>query len=164
VTDTKAHAFADACLHEVSFLAGDDDSGHSEDNADVIITGNVDKTRSEGYWQHQYSGNGNIDFDQATLECYLAITRYMSTVFNEERDASTIEKAHAVLFLKQNGGSASEQFDRELLTVWLNFANGAIEFTDFSAVVAAAESVRLDPNATDKEIRDQAKILHQINN
>jgi hypothetical protein len=164
VTDTKTHAFADACLYEISFLADDDDGGHSQDNANVIITGNVGKTRSEGYWQHQYSGNGNIDFDQATLECYLAITSYMSKVFNEKRDASTIEKAHDVLFLKQNGGSVAEQFDRELLTVWLNFANGAIELTDLRDIVATAERVRLDPKATDKKIREQTKILHQINN
>jgi len=162
ITDEQTHAFADACLYEISFLADDDDGGYGEDRAFVIITGNADKARSEGYWQHQYSGNGNIDFDQETLECYLAIVGFMSTVFDEARDASTIEMAYDVLFLKQNQGSEIEQFDRELLTVWLNFANGALEFTEFSDVVAIAENVRLDPNATDKEIREQTNILHHI--
>jgi hypothetical protein len=164
ITDEQTRAFADACLYEISFLADDDDRGHGEDQAFVIITGNADKARSEGYWQHQYSGNGNIDFDQETLECYLAIVDFVSTVFNEERDASTIEKAYDVLFLKQNQGSETEQFDRELLTVWLNFANGALEFTDITDVVSKAEGIRLDPNATDKEIREQTRILHQLNN
>ena len=175
VTDTRTHTFVDACLYGIDFLVDDDDGGHGEDQATVIITGNGDKARSEGYWQHQYSGNGEIDFDQATLECYLAIASYASTVFDEERDASTIEQAFDVLFLKQNQGSEREQLDRELLTVWLNFANGSIEYlelldtdqdgmgdTSFADVVAAAEAVRLDPGATDKEIREQTNILHHI--
>jgi M6 family metalloprotease-like protein len=161
VTDTKTHAFADACLYQISFLADDDDSGHGEDQAMVIITGNADKARSEGYWEHQYSGNGKIDFDQDTLECYLAIVGYVSTVFDEKRDASTIEQAHDVLFLKQNKGSPEEQFDRELLTVWLNFANGAIEYDELLGV-ATAETVRLDPSTTKKEIKEQTNILHHI--
>jgi len=162
ITDEQIQAFTDACLYEISFLADDDDGGHGEDQAFVIITGNADKARSEGYWQHQYGGNGNIDFDQETLECYLAIVGFMSTVFDEARDASTIENAYDVLFLAHNQGSEIEQFDRELLVVWLNFANGSLEYTEFSDIVAIAESVRLDPNATDREIREQTNILHHI--
>jgi hypothetical protein len=175
VTDTRTHTFGDACLYEIDFLVDDDDGGHGEDRAMAIISGNADKARSEGYWQHQYSGKGGIDFDQATLECYLSIVSYVSTVFSEDRDASTIEQAHDVLFLKKNHGSEREQFDRELLTVWLNFANGAIEYlelldtdkdgvgdTPLADVVAVAEAVRLDPGATDKEIREQTNILHHI--
>jgi hypothetical protein len=164
VTDVRTHTFGSACLYEIGFLVNDDDSGHSEDHAMVLISGDAHRARLEGYWQHQYSGKGNIDFDRATLECYLAMVSYGSTVFNEVRDASTIEQAYDVLFLKQNQGSEREQLDRELLTVWLNIANGAIEFTDVRDGVATAESVRLDPNATDKEIREQTRILHQINN
>jgi hypothetical protein len=65
--------------------------------------------------------------------------------------------------------------DRELLTVWLNFANGAIEYLElldtdkdgvgdtlFGDVVAAAEAVRLDAAATDEEIREQTNILHHV--
>jgi len=175
VTDMRTHTFSDACLYEISFLVDDDDGGHGEDHAMAIITGNADKARSEGYWQHQYSGKGQIDFDQAALKCYLSIVDHVSTVFNEARDASTIEQAHDVLFLKGNQGSEREKLDRELLVVWLNFANGAIEYlelldtdkdgvgdTRFSDVVAAAEAVRLDPGATDKELREQTNILHHI--
>ena len=103
-----------------------------------------------------------MDFDRATLRCYLQIVGYVSKVFDEKRDASTIQKAHDVLFLGQNGGSVQEQFDRELLTVWLNFANGALKYADLRAAVAAAERVRLNPSATDKEIRNQTRILHQF--
>jgi hypothetical protein len=175
ITDEQTQAFADACLYEISFLADDDDGGHGQDSANVLITGNADRTRSAGYWQHQYGGNGNIDFDQATLECYLAVVGYVSTVFDEERDASTIELAYNVLFMQQNEGEAREHFDRELLTVWLNFANGAYEYnqmldtdqdgvfdTPLVEVVATAEAVRLDPTASEAEIREQKNILHHI--
>jgi hypothetical protein len=175
VTDVQSHTFGDACLYHIDFLADDDDGGHGQDNANVLITGNADRARSAGYWQHQYRGNGNIDFDQATLECYLAIVGYVSTVFNEERDASTIELAYDVLFMQQNEGEAREHFDRELLTVWLNFANGAYEYnqmldtdqdgvfdTPLVEVVATAEAVRLDPTASEAEIREQTNILHHI--
>lgn len=177
VTDIQLHAFGDACVYEISFLALDDDGGSSSDQVKVLITGNADKTRSEGYWQHQYRRNGNTDFDDATLECYLLIVDYVSNVFNTERDASTIESAHDVLFLKQNGGSVTEQFDRELLRTWLNFANGALEYkqlvdtnkdgtpdTELWMVIASAESVRLNPAATDKDIREATQILHLLNN
>ena len=175
VTDEQTHAFGEACLYEIGFLADDDDAGHGEDQATVIITGNADKARSEGYWQHQYSRKGKTDFDDETLECYLAIVNYMSTVFSETRDASSIQKAYDVLFLKQNQGSAREQLDRELLTVWLNFANGAIDYTElldtdrdgsgdtsFADVMAAAEAVRLDPNASDEQLREWTNIVHHV--
>jgi len=175
VTEMQTHAFDYARLYDVSFMADDDDGGHGEDHVAVIITANADKARMKGYWQHQYSGKGKIDFDEATLEGYLTIVSHMSTVFNEARDTSTIEKAHDVFFQKQNKGSAIEQLDRELLVVWLNFANGAIDYmelvdsdldgivdTPFADVVAAAEVVRLDPDATKEETKRQTQILHHV--
>jgi hypothetical protein len=177
VTDVQEHAFGEACLYQISFLAEDDDGGTADDRAMVIITGNADRAQHEGYWQHQFSRNGNTDFDDGTLECYLLIVDYVSNVFNEARDASTIEAAFDVLFLQQNAGSEIEQLDRELLTVWLNFANGALEYdqlvdtdqdnvpdTQLWAVIAAAEAVRLDASATPEQLREQTRIVHQLNN
>jgi hypothetical protein len=118
VNDSQRHAFAQACTYAIGFSAADDDGGKSADRANVVITGNAGRTRSSGYWQHQYGGQGQIAFDQSTLECYLKIVGYMSRVFDEARNASTIAKAHDVLFMQQNGGSAREQFDRELGNEW----------------------------------------------
>jgi len=181
VTDMQTHTYVDACLYEVRFWAEDDDGGMSPvDTANVVIVGNADEARSAGYWQHQFrshlTGRGHSDFDQPTLECYLAIAGYMSQVFDEVRDASTFDLAHDVLFVKQNSGNMEELFDRQLLAVWLNFANGSIEFdemvdtdgdgvadTVFLDAVAAAEAVRLDPNATRAELQEQKDILQRIN-
>jgi len=175
VTDIQPHTFGDACLYDISFSALDDDGGTSTDQAKVLITGNADKTRSEGYWQHQFARVGATDFTNEELECYLLIVNYASTVFSEARDASTIQAAHDVLFLRQNQGSEAEQLDRELITIWLNLANGALDYnqlvdtnkdgvadTELWAVIATAESVRLNPAAIDKELREQTQILHLI--
>ena len=174
VFDTQTHAFAEACLYEIGFSAVDDDGGSASDSAIVLIAGNSSRARSSGDWQHQFGRQGHTDFDDATLECYLKIINYASTVFSEMRDASNIPVAHDVLFLKQNGGSEIEQLDRELMTAWLNFADGAFEHdqmfdpdhdgvsSSFADIIAAAEVVRLSPGSTDKEIRDQKNILQQL--
>ena len=162
VTDMKTHAFGEACLYVISFSALDDDGGTGLDTANVIITGNATKNRSQGYWQHQYRRKGNTDFTDEELECLLAIVGYVSTVFDEERDASTLEKAFDVLFMKQNAGSAAEHFDRQLLTTLLNFAAGSLEWADIDDVLATAEAVRLDPTSTAAELREQRRILSHL--
>ena len=126
--------------------------------------------RSEGYWQHQCRGNGRVEYDAAQIECFLDIIDFMSTVFSEARDIASAAQAFDVLFLKQNGGSAAEQLDRELLVAWLNFACGAfdpMQMLDtnhdgtgdrtFVAVVNEAEAVRLDSNATEKAWRGRRR-------
>ena len=97
-------------------------------------------------------------------------------MFNELVDASTFAAAEAVLQPQGDVPSPRKQLERELLAAWLNFANGAVEWvelidtnhdgaaeTPFNAVVYAAESVRLNPAATDAEVRDQQQILHRVN-
>ena len=146
------------------------------DIASVVIVGNADEARSAGYWQHQFRGRGKTDFDEEALNCYLAIVGHLSQVFNEERDASTIEAAFEVLYVKQIKGSITEIFDRQLLALWLNFANGSIEYdemvdtdgdgiadTTFADLVLVAEAVRLDPNAMRAEIEEQMEIVKRVN-
>jgi hypothetical protein len=179
-TDMQTNSFSDACVYQISFTSLDDDGASSADNANVIISGNEDDPKSAGFWQTDYkkhiTGKGNPHLDAATLDCYLQIAGYMSLVFNEERDASTFENAHDVLFLKKNKGSAEEHLDRQLLAVWLNFANGSFGFdelvdidgdtipdTIFSDVVDTAETVRLDPGSTNAELEEQKDILEILN-
>ncbi len=178
IVDMQAHTFGDACLRETTFNAVDDDGAFGEDQVTVVNTpvAGSNAARQEGYWQHQLRRNGKTDFDDAALECLLAIVGHMSPVFNEVRDASTIEQAHDVMFLKQNRGSEREQLDRELLVVWLNWANGVFGYTEmldidrdgvvdasFVDLVTAAETVRRDAGATTAQIKEQTRILHRIN-
>jgi len=70
----------------------------------------------------------------------------------------------------------SRKLDQELLAAWLNFAGGVFDLTSvvedhksktlttFIAAVGQAESVRLDPLATEKELKEQREVLNHINN
>jgi hypothetical protein len=176
VDDTQPHAFSGACLYDIGFLAEDDDGGQAGDGAAVIIVGNAGYARSAGYWLKQYRSVGKSFFESPTLTCYLDIVNYMSRVFSEETDAASIQAAKNVLFPKKND-SMLEIFDRQLLAVWLNFANGAIglyepvdtdgdELPDagFAEVVTHAEAVRLDPASSAEDVEFQKNILERINN
>lgn len=176
VTDARSHAFTEACLYDVSLSVGDDDLGSAGDSIPVIITAPTGgRSRSQGYWQHQYHRVGLTDFTNEELECYLAITGFMSQVFNEQTDASTIPAAYNVMWLGGNRGSAAEKLDRALLTAWLNFANGSIEYgqlfdtngdalpdTAFSAIMANAETVRINPASTTAQLDEQRKVVHKL--
>ncbi|MDQ3963549.1 MAG: M36 family metallopeptidase [Actinomycetota bacterium] len=171
-----SHLWVNACMYDVGLEAVDDDAGTDSDSVKVLITAPPSLTREAGYWQHQYKGNGRIDFSNAQLECYLEITAFLSNLFNEERDASTRQIAHDDIFVAGKRGSAREQLDREILTAWLNFANGGVEYTEmldtdgnfvgdtsFVDVMTQAESVRLDPLSTRSDLLAQKNLLAQIN-
>ncbi len=176
VHDAKSHTFGDACFYTITFSARDDDAGLSPvDHVAVVIAGNSGAPSNAGYWQTQYRPRPTA-FTEARRQCYLAITGFMSAVFDEVRDASTVAKAFDVLFVGGNGGSPVQQLDRQLLTAWLNFANGGFEYTQlvdtdgngipdtaFSAVLANAESIRLNPASTPDQLRAQRDLLERIN-
>lgn len=175
VSDIQSHLFADACTYEPTFSSTDDDAGTTSDVVNVLIAGNADKRWGAGYWYEQYGNGRNVDFSAAQLDCYLSISRFMSTVFPEHKDLASRDDARTVLF----GGTRSDMariYDRELLAAWLNFANGAIDLdtaidtnqdgltdTRFGDVVATAEGVRLDPAATRTELEAQKDLLERIN-
>ncbi|MDP1849050.1 MAG: PKD domain-containing protein [Solirubrobacteraceae bacterium] len=176
VTDETAHAFGQACTYDVGFSVLDDDGGSASDAIKVLIAGNADRGRPTGYWAQQYRQRGGVDFDDATLACYLEIADFVSAVFHEERDAATFQKAQKILFSQGQAVGKRDQLDRDLLTAWLNFANGAVGWaeavdtngdgtadTAFSAALQAAEAVRLDANATPAQLDAQRAIVQAIN-
>ena len=105
------------------------------------------------------------------------ITGFMSKVFNEARDGSTIANVyHVLFFVNGNGGSATQQLDRQLMTAWLNFANGAFTLntlvdtdgngtpdTAFGTAPANAEAVRLNPASTATQLQADKDLLERIN-
>lgn len=154
---------------------GSDNAYPSRRTLAQVVTGDADWTRREGYWQHQCNGDGETDFDSDRLECYLSIIDHMSTVFGEVRTISTADMAFEVLFMEHNGGSAIEELDRELLVAWLNCANGGIAYDEpldsdkdgvgdrsFLDLVLTAEAVRLNPNSTERQVKEQTRILHDV--
>ncbi len=174
ITDATSHAFGDACLYDITFASTDDDAGSGSQTAKVIIVGNATGNRSAGYWYQQY--RRNAAFTDAQLNCYLEIVAYMSTVFNEVKNASTIALAKAILNPPTTKTTVVQQLDRQLLAAWLNFANGSIELgspvdtngdgindSTFGAAIAAAEAVRTNPASTNAQLLAQKAILERIN-
>ncbi len=167
------------CVYEMSarYIGYDDEGGThpSEKSVMMIVTGDADRARLEGYWQHQFMERGRADFDYETLNCYLDIVEYMSSVFGEEVDASSAREALDVLHMRRNHGSYHKELDRELLVAWLNFADGGIcpaglvdidndgtPDMEVLEVLAAAEAVRLDTSASKEKIKEQTRVVHQM--
>src|SRR6267142_2526333 len=177
VTETQSHSFTETCMYRVGFTAVDDDQAMGHDQVPVLfVGGGRHAAQLEGYWQHQYAGNGNTDFAASRLECYLRIVEAASLVFSERRSIATIGSAYDVLYMQQNQGSALEKLDRELLVAWLNFANAAFAYqelvdangdgvdeTPFAAALAGIEAIRRNPGATSADIKNATKSLHNIN-
>ena len=161
LTNDQTHTFGDACIYTIEFTSADDDSGAASATANVLIQGTAGGVRNAAYWKRQYGGQGKVDFDQATLNCYLAIATYVSAVFNEKRDASTIAAAFDVLTVN-NGSPQLKQLDQQLLAALLNFANGGLSVADLTAI-AAAEKVRLNPASTAAQIHDARLALQKLN-
>jgi hypothetical protein len=174
VTLSASHTFV-ACLYDVGFRSADDDGGVSPtDTVKVLVTGTSAARFSAGFWHQQYRGQGSV-FSSATLLCYLEIVAFVSDVFNEVTDASTLAKAEDVL--KPGGGTtAIEQFDRQLLAALINFANGDPDFdelidtdangvgdTAFLQLIANLEAIRLNPASTNAQLVAAKEVLERIN-
>ena len=176
VTDNVNHAFPQACIYQVGFSSADDDGGTASDSVAVLITGNESRGRPSGYWSHQYRRQGSTDFDDATLHCYLRIADFVSDVFHEVRNVSTFPAARSLLFTQNSSVTKRDQLDRDLLTAWLNFANGAVRWNElvdtngngvpdtlFHVAMGTAESVRLNPASTAAQFDAQRRIVQSIN-
>jgi hypothetical protein len=174
VLENQTHIFAWYGLYWVSFRVWDGDV-FTEDRVPVIVTTVGNRARSEGYWQRQTSLSGKTDFSRLGIERLLAIVSHMSAVFNEYQDVSTAEKAYNTLSLQQNNGDARLQLDRELLIAWLNFANGAYQYLDlldtdndgagdrfFHDLMADAEGISQNSNASKAEIKAQINLVHHV--
>ena len=174
VTDVKIHAFEDACLYEVTFSALDDDGGAASDSTDVVIVGNAQLIRSAGYWYTQYRKPRFFTIEQ--LQCYLDVANHLSSLFSEAVDADSRPDATAVLDPSHSTGDIRVQLDRQLLALWLNFANGAIDYdtlvdTDFDSVpdtalldvLCAAEAARLNPATPASVLENWKNIVEAIN-
>jgi len=175
-SDSASHAFGQACTYDIVFSASDDDGGSASATIKVLITGTKDAGQPSGYWAHQYRQRGAIDIDDVTLGCYLEITAFVSKVFNEVRDVATFQKAQTLLFSSGKSVTKRDQLERDLLTAWLNFANGAVGWnelvdtnadgvadTQFHVAMQTAESVRLSPAPTPAQLDAQRAKLQSIN-
>ncbi|WP_162907711.1 S8 family peptidase [Allorhizocola rhizosphaerae] len=177
VTDNATVEYRKACVYEVTFAARDDDGGTGSDGVTVVVQDNgvLSKISTLWYLEFLVTTLPPDHFPDDVLQCYLDIAQHMSGVFGEATDASTIAAARDVVAPRLLP-TARQQFDREALTAWLNFAHGAFGLNDgvdtdcnlsaddtFINVMRNAEAVRLDPAASDSAIRAHAALLGRLN-
>lgn len=125
---------------------------------------------SRGWWKHLYSGKGKPKVDAATAQGYLDTVASHSSVFPEQTDASTPAAAHAVL--SPTGPDRRARATATLLVAWLQYASGAVTDdsvvplasgdTSFADLMARAEQVVLDPDATRAELRAVSGDLSRV--
>jgi hypothetical protein len=174
VTDTQTHAWSTPCLYAVPMAVGDDDGGAAPvDSGWVIVTGTSGVRHGTGWWHSRYDGKGGNDLPATVQACYLRIADHASAVLGGVRPLAT--NADAAAILQGAGSDPRDQLDRLLLSVWLDYADGAFRWTDavdtdgngradavFAAVMRSAEWVRLDPASTKKALQDQRQRLQQL--
>jgi hypothetical protein len=158
----QSHTWSAPCLYEdVSLAVSDDDGGQAGDMVDVVVTGTVDDATGNGYWKRQYNQQLTPQLPYRQLDCYLRIAGQMSAVFGEARPASTGAEAYDVL--DADGSDELAKLDRELMTAWLNLANGALEYSQVHGALAAAEAVRLNPAASESQLRAARNQVSELN-
>jgi hypothetical protein len=147
VTDNAAVTYQRACVYQVSLAATDDDGGRGTDQVTVVVQDNGLLKKLATIWYVEYLVTSLPPEHQPddVLKCYLDIAQHMSAVFGEATDASTF--AHGPFGL-------NDQVDTNC---------DLHADSTFSNVVRQAEAVRLNPAATDRDIRAQAAILARLN-
>jgi hypothetical protein len=167
-TDSASVTFSAPGLYTVRVDLTDDDGGTTFDDFPKIVTGDAGCTRSQGFWKKQLSGQGHQHVDAATLQALLDVVDFASAVFTE------IEPAD---FSVQGSGMRIKA-TQQTLAAWLNFAAGAVGWTEMldvdgdgvadtpvSAVLATIESILGDPSATQADLvtaKDLAELINLL--
>ena len=161
-TDTITVLFSMPGALMISVQATDDDNGLSNiETAIKVVTDDCDCTKSQGFWQKQFSGKGNQHIDDATLKAYLDVVTFASAVFSEHVTANMLADADDIM---QPGGpdvgdsnpsNMKGKAVKQAFAAWLNFAKGGVLWDEivpsgqeFLEAMAQVEAIILDPNST----------------
>lgn len=171
--DTGTVSFASPGVYTLAVGVADDDGGSGSDSLAKLITGAEECARSHGGWKHNTSSGGKPQVDAATMQAYLDIADFVSEVFSEHVDASTIEKANAVL---SANGTPRARANAEALAAWLNFASGSVGWTElidtdgdgsgdvaFNALMAQVEATLTDASASKAELVEAKDLAESVN-
>jgi murein DD-endopeptidase MepM/ murein hydrolase activator NlpD len=169
--DAAVAVYGDPGVESLTVTVTDDDGGSADDGGSVLAVGNADRTEGDGWWKHQYSGDGEAQLDAATAEAYLEIVNAVSSVFSETVNASTAADAYAVLSPTPNDKRG--RAIAALMDAWLQFASGAVEWDAtvpigggttiaFLDLMFAAEATILNPASTDAQLLAMEQRLAKV--
>jgi murein DD-endopeptidase MepM/ murein hydrolase activator NlpD len=149
----------------------DDDGGSDQESLGKVITGDAETTEGNGWWKHQYNGEGNLHVDDAVLHGYLDIVNAVSSVFSEATNVATLDDVHNVL--SPDGDDRRVHAEADLMAAWLHFASGAVAWDAsvpleggttlaFLDVMLQIEATILDAGATDMELLEVELLAQRV--
>jgi hypothetical protein len=174
-TDPESHAWAAPCFYQPQFSSTDGDvTTPTQDSVDLVITNNDPTRYASGTWISATKSKN----PPATLPCYLKIVQRMSAVFHGPSSAPgtagpipLTTNAEALNIVQSSSNDARVKLEREVLTMWFDFANGGFDYTTlidtdkdgipdstFAEAMHTAESLILNQAST------QSQMLNYRNN
>lgn len=172
--DTAKALFEEAALTEVSVEVSDDDGATVSSGLPKIVTGDSECIRSQGFWRHQFRDIGRQHVGESTLLAYIEIVNFVSGYFSEVAPLMDFEEAQEVFDV--SGPGLRSKSEAQVAAAWFNFAHGSVawdelietgddelELAPFHDVIAAAEAIILDPNATNDDLERAKDLAETIN-
>ena len=135
-------SFDKAGVHKVSLIVEDDDGGNTEITIRVKVIEVRECVGSLGFWKHQFADNGSHQIDDDELGRYLDLIEKNSGYFNEVWGTISSEDAHRILSFSDNDFRAKVR--AHLLSAWLNYAKGSVDWDDKIGLDRDTKEWRLD--------------------
>jgi hypothetical protein len=171
VTHTTSIIFDKPGVRNVRVDVYDDDGGKVSMYFQVLVRGKERCRNSLGYWIQYFKNENNAEF-KGELRAHLSIlSAFVTSSFGEFRPDAV--NALEDFILKDMDQSARAR--AQLLTAWLNFTNGSVEWGDvirdadgkhdmqYAEVIREILAILVDGKATPEEFSDAIKLAESIN-
>ncbi|MCJ7825464.1 MAG: PKD domain-containing protein, partial [Anaerolineales bacterium] len=171
VTHTASVVFDKPGARTVKVDVYDDDGGKVSMYLDVLVRGDEGCRTSLGYWIHRFKVE-NKEALKGELRAHLSIlSAFVASSFKEFRPEAIDALEDFVL----NDMDQSARARAQLLTAWLNFTKGSVEWDDvirdadgehdlpYAEVIRAILGILVDGKATAEEISYAIELAQSIN-
>ncbi len=171
VTHTTSVVFDKPGMRNVKVDIYDDDGGKVSKYFQVLVRGNERCRNSLGYWIQRFK-NENKDALKGELRAHLSIlSAFVASSFDEFRPEMVDALDNFVLDNMDQSARARAQ----LLTAWLNFTNGSVEWGDvirdadgehdmpYAEVLREILAILVDGRATPEEFSYAIELAQSIN-
>jgi hypothetical protein len=171
VTHTASVVFDKPGVRNVKVDVYDDDGGKVSMYFQVLVRGNERCRTSLGYWIQRFK-NENKEAFKGELRAHLSIlSAFVASSFDEFRPEAVNALEDFVLHDMDQSAHARAQ----LLTAWLNFTNGSVEWDDvirdadgehnlsYADVLREILAILVDGKATQEELSHAIEMAQSIN-
>ena len=171
VTHTASVVFDKPGVRNVRVEVYDDDGAKVSRYLKVLVRGNKRCRNSLGYWIHRFKKENN-DALRGELHAHLSImSAFVTSAFGEFRP----EAVNALEDFILNDMDQSARARAQLLTAWLNFTNGSVEWDEvihdadgvhdlpYSEVLREILAILVDGKATPEDFSYAIELAESIN-